>query len=666
MSDLTLPIIGLTTLFGYFLSKDGKTARKKIEPRNTIEKFDKPSGDNIYNSNMYEEVNREVLARSLENYKAAESPATTGMLPPLFNTYSVVGNEVIMSSDINHKVAPVQNNIFRDVDMTNKLTDVTKTGVEPTIESRPMFNNKYKGKEREDGFVEVDMDINSNISLLTGEKLDKTHNNMVPFFGSNIKQNIEKFTNQTLLDLHTGNVSTFKHKQEVEKFFENQQQDIYGTPIFTTHVDTDRFIPSLFKNNEKPFLEERISAPISGTVNNNIRPEFKTVDELRVGNRLKETYEGRTLPPKVSEGTRGVAGEVIKKTPETFYEKTKDHWFRTTGEFIAEKAQEDYSTNFKATNRKDYNQEYYGTLKNDVSKDRQRMALIGNTEGTGDSIVQNPKRENYEHDWSRNISGYKTVNDYGRAGMKSFETERTTTGLQSHLLNANRKESGMRVLPRDIARETTKQTTLKGDNSGHVKTTFDKGAIIAFEEGITGMDAKTTHKQTTILNNYKGITNRPEGMGYVVNKYDAKTTGKEIITENSKYTGNANFNSESTSRHNYNNAEIREDKEHLLTGARPSGAQNQQTAAGKVSHGEIKLTNNMLLKEMKEERELLHRQLTNIVPNRAVFGKDTRVACDDEIINTFEIDRLEPNLVINQHNQNPYSLYGTNFDKQVK
>ena len=91
MSDLTLPLIGLTTLVGYFFSRNGKNPRQQEIKRNTVEAFDKPNGSNIYESNVVEEANKEILERSLENYKLAENPSETGLIKPLFNTYSEIG-----------------------------------------------------------------------------------------------------------------------------------------------------------------------------------------------------------------------------------------------------------------------------------------------------------------------------------------------------------------------------------------------------------------------------------------------------------------------------------------------------------------------------------------------------------------------------------------------
>ena len=78
MADLTLPLIGLTTLAGYFFAQNARP-RQEITQQTRVEEFERPNGSNIYTSNMVEEANTELLNRSLVNYKLAEDPASTGM-----------------------------------------------------------------------------------------------------------------------------------------------------------------------------------------------------------------------------------------------------------------------------------------------------------------------------------------------------------------------------------------------------------------------------------------------------------------------------------------------------------------------------------------------------------------------------------------------------------
>lgn len=640
MSDLTIPIIGLTTLAGYFFSRDGKAPRHIQVQKEKIEQFEKPNSKNIYNSNKYEEVNSEMLQRSLKNYKDAENPALTGVLPPLFNTYGVVGSEgAIVQPEIDAK----------EVNRVNRIVDVTNQNTLTDINKRPMFSEERTF----DSTYEIQKDINREVSLLTGLPIDKTHTNMTPFFGSNVKQNIETFTNESVLDRHTGNTSLFQHKKEVESMFKEMPENIYGTPIFTNSVNTDRYIPSLYRQNEKVLEDKKIAAPIAGTFENTIRPEFKDVNELRVGNKLKQTYEGRVKAGQLG-SVRGVQSQFKKNRPDTFYEKNADHLFKTPGEYIAPKTSENYEINFKNTNRTNYNLEYFGNVSaKDVIQNKQRMAT---TENDKDAFFQPPKKNNFENDYLRNISGIKSTTDYGKNAITSYETERASTSEKTHLLSATRLEAGTRTRYADKAKTTTKETTLDFDNTGNVKSSFNKGIKTAFDMGISDVSAKTTHKESTLLSNYKGIADKNTGLGYVVNKYDAPTTSKEIISSDSDYKGAPNLNFQTTQRNNYNNAVIRDTKETIVSGARPPGPQNFQISAGKLAHGGIKTSPNMMIKERNDDREKMNVHQQQVIPSKELIGYKTKVKFDEDEPKLN--DRLDANIIHEQLNKNPYSLYG--------
>lgn len=674
MGDLTLPIIGLITLGGYFFSKNGKDSRQMEIKNDTIEEFEKPNGNNIYTSDKVDEINLELLNKSFSNYDKSLKPSETGVLPPLFNTYGLSGSDILLNSGNNVQITSKQQ---KEIDDINKLKDITiKKNIE--INARPMFKKSdYEGKERIDNnYYEFGGDVDSQISLLTGLPINNEHANMVPFFGSNTKQNMEKFANVSLLDNYTGSTDVYKHKQEQPRLFDNSQQNIYQTSF---EANTDRYVPSMYRQNEKISQEERVRAPIAGTYENNIKPVYKSINDLNV--RQQETYEGRQNSGKFGD-VRGVTGTVEKQRPDTFYEKTEDHLFKTTGQFIAPNLRENYD-NFKYTNRKDYNTEYYGVATSEQQSTKQR---IGKNVDTFESILQDPKRQNYENDYSRNISGKKSTHDFGKSSFNIYENERSSTETNTHTLNAGKSKLGAITRFEDLPKSTIKETLLSHDNSGNIKTLFDKGDMEAFTMGLSNYDAKTTHKQTTIMNSYSGNIVKNEGMGYAVNKYDAKTTGKEIITNNSEYSGNIlsknknstvrttfenpekfrnavhaldyqgianNANSKELSRYNYSNADIRDNKELSLTGERPSGPQNFQINKGKDSFGELKISSNSILKERADSRDKLNVHQAQNITNKNIQGILTKINLDnDNIIN----NRLEPSLIYTQHNNNPYSL----------
>jgi len=659
---MALPIIGLTSLLGYYLNKDETPKINKTDQlissqniKNNPHPFETPNGKNIYSSDYVNEAETQILNKSKELYKQAETPALTGVIPPLFNTYGASG-----SSDF-FKIEDLYGKKLSDIDTLSRLVNVNKQQ-EPSLDTRPMFNSdiKYKGEEVPQNFSAFEQpSVSDDVSLLTGKPLEKTHSNMVPFFGSNIKQNVEKFTNETILDLHSGNTSTFKHKNEVGQFFQNQEQDIYGTPIFTTNIENDRFIPSVYKQGEKPFQDEKISAPISGTFENKILPSYKDVNDLRPGNKPKESYDARTLSGQMGE-VRGVQSNVNKNRPDTFYEQGSDRLIVTTGQFIEKKADEDFITNFKSTGRNDYNMEYYGPMGSaEFATTKQRIHTIDNSNQLNfDSLAQIPKRQNFENDYIRNVSAdEKRVNDYGKVGVIAFETERSTTSDKTHLLNPISATRGIKTSFSDIAKSTTKETTLDNDSSRNLRSNFDKGLIESYYTGVADFNAKTTNKETIKEDNYKGITNKENGMGYLVNKYDARTTGKEMISNISEYQGNAGYTNNPTSHENYLNAEIRANKEETLERDRSAGPQNFQISASKNIFGDIQFTKNMELKESIDNREKLNVLMPNIFPSKMSMGVSDRIKYDEDVEDTVFVDRIQSDIVSSQLGKNPFSMY---------
>lgn len=639
MADLTLPIIGLTTIAGYFFSR--KPRSQAAAPSIDTFELNKPNGDNIYSSNKVEEVNREVLARSMANYDAAKKPAETGMIPPYFNAFvGSVGQNVKTSFE--H-----QGNIQQEAKASeiNRIANPMAVSTPRPIDARPMFQTDtlFQGTQRNDDGTDK--------SLLTGLPLDTSHNNMVPFFGSNLKQNVETFSNESVLDRHTGRQATYQPKKEVNKMFDNVQQDIHGTPIFTNQVDTDRYIPSLYRQNEKPFKPEYIAAPISGTFENPVAPQFRNVDELRASSKPKLSFEGRTVAGQMG-SVRGVQAEFEKRRPDTFYEKGEDHMFKGPGGVVARKVDENFATNFKATSRNDQNVEYYGNANPEFKTTRQR-AQLDNQNGF-DALVQEPKRFNYENDYIRNVAGQQRAADYGKSAVALPETERASTSV-SVVLNPQALQQGNVQRPSDLPKTTGKETLVSANHSGNVKTSFEQGRAKAYELGITDIHAKMTQKQNTLVEDYTGNLHRDDGMGYTVSKYNAKTTGRQTTHTDDYLPNGASHVKQTTVYNAYKNAKIRDTKEILVSGERPSGPQKFQTASGKTSVGRTtKIRDNMLLKEQTNKRPTT--KTINQVPMGKVVIGEQRNSRDK--LSVVQNNRLEPQLINAQHAQNPYSIFG--------
>jgi hypothetical protein len=612
MSDLTLPIVALTTMAGYFFSKKPIT-REVRQQTNSVKKIEIPNGNNIYTSDIIANANKEILELSTENYAKAQTPSLTGViLPPLMGSYN---NTVpIGTSNINQISSKDQSVI----DNINKVSDIIMPKTTKSVEQRPMFRTETFLSN-----IQTTKEYDENTSLLTGKPLESKHNNMTPFFGSRVKQNIETFANQTILDLHTGNTSTFKHKQETAPLFEQQSENIYGTPLFTDNVSTERYIPSTFKQNDQAFRYEQVAAPIAGTINNNILPKFKSVDDLRTLDNPKQSFKGRTIAGQRG-SVRGAQSQFDKHRPETFYKKDEGHLFKTTGAFIGNKKDEDFKTGFKATSRNEYTSEYYGILSSENPQTQRRTKLqdfeeLDESHDKQFTVVQQAKRFNFENDYLRNFTGNKGSSDYGKSSLRSQETERETS-QDTYLLNVNKPTIGVRNRFSDLPKETMKETTLIFDNSGNINSSFNKGRSSGLEYGITDYDSKPTHKESTLINDYKGPITNEKGMGYLVTNMEAKYTNKEEI----------------------------------ISGERPAGPQYFRTMAGKVSHGDVKTTENMLLRERDNDRELQFSNTYSQPPiDKSLIGENTDIKCDSDK----QVDRLIPELVNAQLANNPYSIY---------
>lgn len=708
----TIALVMLTGLVGmYFRDKTEGIRNVGIDDTIGMSAAEVPNSLNMYNSNYVESANDQVLKMSLNNYKDAINPAITGILPPIYNSYSSIGDESVLHG----LIGGISSQRLADIDENNKRTNVNVSN-SIKLEERPMFKSVLNlGTEtKPDIFSNFGsgIEIGSENSLLTGQPIEREHANMVPFFGGSTKQNTEAFTNESKLDNFTGNTSTFIHKQEQLPRFERYTENIYGAPLLTDHIDTSRFIPSAFRQNEKPFYEERISATVAGTFDNPINDNYqKSINDLNVKQQI--TYDARMNSGQFG-NVRGSNGAVSKNKVDTTFELGEDRFFTSTGAVIGKKSSENYD-NMQSTSRQGQNIEYYGGIVNTESlASGPRLSLIDNSDELNfDTLFQQPKRNNLGSDTQRNIgSMIPSVNDYGKDSVYLTEMERDTTN-QSNELNVNKSNFGHQVGVQDTIKGTIKETFINQDKSGNMRTNaLNKDN----NTGITDYDFKTTQKETLINNKYKGQANKKDGMGYVVAKYDAKTTHKETYldnkyngtvsrsegmgydvanydakitnketTSNNSYQGNAADNnknsmvyttfenpekvrnalhvenyqgngnyytSSSENRQQYNNADISNKKEILLEGERPSGPKSTlgSISIGVDGYGNTKLTNNMLLKEQTTRRAENINNISNSIPSKSQFGQTQNVHNQSS---EKENSRLE-DLVTNQLNKNPF------------
>ena len=186
---------------------------------------------------------------------------------------------------------------------------------------------------------------------LTGKTVDKENfksNNMVPFFGSKLKQRgVEGFNdNEVILDNHIGSGKLDMKKKEQAPLFapKDNMTHSYGMPN-TSDFMQSRMTQSKYMSNEKPWEEIRVAPGLNNGYTNQGSNGFnsalanrkewtdKTVDDLRVKTNPKLTFglANHEGPAISAIKERGLEGKIEKNRPDTYYVNNPDRWFTTTG-----------------------------------------------------------------------------------------------------------------------------------------------------------------------------------------------------------------------------------------------------------------------------------------------------------------------------------------------
>jgi hypothetical protein len=591
-------LVGAIVGAGYFFKNNVPSI---AGPPLAINKNDLPNGPNIYESNRVNEINRDLLKQSSQLYKLAENPADTGIIPPYFG--SPVGNSSVIQSG-------------SQLQVPTKLGDSRQTipSVMP-IEARPMFKYGNVGTMRSE-FTEINAPA---VNLVSGEPFK--HNNMSPFFGSSIKQNVETFATTSILEKLSGVDPLYKNKDEVQINPINGKENIYGNPAFTAVVSTDRFIPGRFRQGEKLMQDQHIAAPIANTIDNNIRPVYKSIEELEVN--PKESY--LNTPNEGQKGSyRGIEPDYNKNNVNTFYENQNQSG-NPFANINNSTEQFNYQDTFKNPHRE--HQDYSGNINsNALNKTMQGLTKCNDTSDNSDTIApsceREPHRSTYKNSHITNASKIGSVNDYGKSDTQYKSTERITTNFDTFTGNALTGNKKGTVGLQDNVKTTIKQTTLVTDNSGNVKTQYNQGVSEATSQGINNQEVKTTLKQdlSIITNKYLANATKNEGLGYLVNNIDVKTTFKDTINKRDRINGPSRSNVVNGKENTYTNP--------------------------------IRSNNAMDLINTENNREELNPFFIPKISTNVQLGSNNR-----QTDNQLDIDnRFQPQLFDTQLNDNPYHI----------
>ena len=392
-------------------------------------------------------------------------------------------------------------------------------------------------------------------SPLSGQKIsssDFTHNNMVPFFGSRVRQNVGAQTNSGILDSYTGSGVTQIKKKEVETMF-NTAQTPFGNPFglednsdyVKSHIDIPRN-----RGGEKPFEPVRVGSGVGERygstgkggfqqmeVNQLMMEKMPKTDDLRTSDNPKQTYAGQIVPgQRFIASASDDAGEVRKYKPDTFF-------VDQTGErFIGAFAQDAQ----KETTRPVQVMKY--TSRTDTSAE-----MIGPAASTefGESYVvgsyRTPMAQQYGGAGFRNanMNEYYTNNtdapeaDYGKSSIEIRPNERQATSTRTMGLNLSPADTG--AVPTHFTDRA--RPTYRGETIGNIRQT---GTPVGYAQGAPAITvwsddvARTTVKETTINWNYMGLptsASQPNKLKVYDPDDIPKATQKSQITARSEYFG---------------------------------------------------------------------------------------------------------------------------------
>lgn len=385
---------------------------------------------------------------------------------------------------------------------------------------------------------------------LTGNEVsasDLNHNNMVPFFGTNVKQYDASAINESRLDNMIGAGSQHIKKQEVASLFrpEENTHNVYGAPNQSDFFQS-RVNPSTNMANVKPFQEIRVGPGLakeggvlgSGGFNSGMEARelwiSKNVDQLRAKNNPKLTYEGVTLGGKAHVTNRGSMGRFEQHKPDTYFINTPERYLTTTGLEKAQTARSEQIMPDEA--RTETTREYFG-----VGTDAQNKATY--TPGTYMDTKRNVldpfnKHITNAHAPNRQKSG---EGDYGINGFKDSVTQNNrslTTGRQPEYGIVSSIAKAIVAPIMDLLRPTRKENVVGNLRmAGNANGTTNIGGYVynpADRTKTTIREMTENRKEHNFINNQ----NEVGGYGYIVNKQRPVNQARD--TTNTEYIGGNN------------------------------------------------------------------------------------------------------------------------------
>jgi hypothetical protein len=478
--DLSLALVGVLGMIGINLNKQ-VNSRDYTEKRTKIPDSEMANGKNVYESRDFSRSSNGELRRA---QKIRE------------NNEKIVLNSKSDGMSVTKKVTFKEKNL-NDYSPQESITPDNK------IFKGPMFNMDKYYIPADDVKEFVGVESFNDVSELTGQKTDFSHQNMVPFFGGKVKSG----NNANTLGRYTGRDNNVS-KIEVEAPFNTRVDNVNGNILFTDVISQDRFIQSTNNTAVLPFEQVRVK-PIPQEDN---RGRQRTIEELRTLTKPKTVLEGRFTSGNAI-GRRGLIGEVPESRFDISYDTQNNRNFTTRGEEAGTYYQD---TNFFRTSKKNITAE---TAFNQTYGNSKVMGSVLRATKTDDglnTVVQEDKRGNFVGDWIRSRKNVTSLNSAPSRDNLMLRTQERQTGNRAGSGNVLSKNRGQLKRIEDQLKTTNKELSLysyKGTGSSSIKLPENREAFYQNE-------TKTKETRSHIPS---GSKLGAPGVGLEAYNFDSKT-----------------------------------------------------------------------------------------------------------------------------------------------
>ncbi len=389
------------------------------------------------------------------------------------------------------------------------------------------------------------------VSALSGVEFkpgDFKHNNMVPFFRGEIKQNTFDGANRQILDDYTGAGSYQYAKREQTPFFEPTKMPT-GNPFgleATTDFMESRINDPRNRANEAPVEPIRVGPGLNqgfthiptGGFQQQAGEEYvlqrmPRTDDLRTANNPKLTYEKPVVPGAhfiTTSGTADTVGEVRKYTPDRFFINEKgERNFVTTGANIKNTARA--AQVLKDTTRMETSSEYAGPAK---QAEGNATYTVASTKAPlvkqhGPFGYRNADASAY---FDKNTDAEQ--NDYGKKGVEIRPNERFYTGERVQATNLAPDAREVTLPIQDFVKPTRAEETIGNIRGAGNFTAMGGGMPAKLTVHDPNDIARATIKETTVDNDWLGqsapVSAQPKLTVYDPNDV-ARTTIKETTLD---------------------------------------------------------------------------------------------------------------------------------------